>query len=73
MICLKFLCLLMLGILWLKQLLGMLVVIFINYLYSNTTHEFRYLVQTCELTLLESPLFLDFGAVVRKTRPSVIK
>lgn len=40
----------MLGILWLKQLLGMLLVIFINYLYSNTTHEFRYLVQTCDVT-----------------------
>lgn len=56
-----------------KPLLDVLLVIYINYLYCSTTHEFRNLVQTYEVTLLGSPLLLDFGAVVRITRLSVIK
>lgn len=32
-----------------EAFLGILLVIFINYLYSNITHKFRYLVQTYKI------------------------
>lgn len=54
----------MLDVPWLKQLLDILLVIFINYFYSNSTYEFVYLVQTYRVTLLESPSFPAFRAGV---------
>lgn len=72
-ICLKGLCMLTPDIPRLKQFLGILLVVFINYLYSNITHKFRYLVQTYKLPLLASPSFPRFGADVRITSPSAMK
>lgn len=46
---------------WLKLLLDTLLVIFINYLYSNSIYEFMCLVKPCRVMLLESPLLPASG------------
>lgn len=51
----------MFGIPCLKPLLDVLLVIFINYLYCSTTHEFRNLVQTYKVTYLEVHYFWILG------------